>query len=131
MTHGAVYLLQDIDTGEYRLGASCAPRSRILDHRRSGRHLLLVWTIRSNDCFRLEAYLLTAWKPWAAGRDWFRLPAEQVRWFCAVGAVDYHNKPPVRQFLRGDEVTDGHHHPAYPNDGRPRRYVVRHGSMVG
>lgn len=129
MLRGAVYLLQDADTGEYRVGASKAPRSRILDHRRAGLRLMLTHVIRCNDCFRLESYVLAAWKTWAVGGDWFRLPADQVAWFCGFGVVNYHGLDPVEAFA-GDEVDDMTSN-APPDDGRPRLYVVRPGSLVG
>lgn len=129
MLRGAVYLLQDIDAGMFRVGASKAPRTRILDHMRTGRRLMLTHVIRSNDCFRLESHVLAAWKPWAVGGDWFRLPADQVAWFCGFGAVNYHGLESVEAFA-GDEVDDMTSN-APPGDGRPRRYVVKPGCLVG
>jgi hypothetical protein len=107
-TVGVVYLVQCGRTGEYKVGGSIDPASRLRQlytqaRTKLGRELGYVWSIITNGVGRLESYWLESWDSYrvtGTRREWFLLPDTEVARFRSLAVVNFRDYPPVPSRLK-------------------------------
>lgn len=93
---GWVYLIRDIESGEYKVGLSCSPRSRLTNLLAvTKRPFEVVWTVATNDMGRLEYECKLAWQRWHLRGEWYALPGGEVDRFRRMVVLNWRSRPPI------------------------------------